>query len=75
MTADSTDDPQVPIVCEVCDTASRVPLSTLPESLDRHNERLHDGEAHARVDPTVADLLADFVARDLGLLDDPDSPR
>jgi len=69
--ADAPDDePTVPIVCEVCDTTSRVPLSELRESIDRHNEHRHDGEEIAQVDPVLADALADAVADDLGLYDD-----
>ncbi|MFB6091605.1 MAG: hypothetical protein ABEK02_01190 [Haloquadratum sp.] len=64
-----TDDgePAVPIVCEECGTESRVPLSDLRGSLERHNERRHDGRDVAQVDPVLADELADAVAADLGL--------
>lgn len=62
------DDPEVPIVCEACETTARIPLSDVAEMLDRHNERRHDGEQVARVDPELADRLADMVAEDLGLL-------
>jgi hypothetical protein len=68
--ADSGDDPTVPIRCSACDTTTRVPLSDLAASIDRHNENRHDGEELAEVDPGVADSLADLVARDLGLLED-----
>ena len=64
---DDTDEPTVPIVCEACGTRSRVALGTLRESLDRHNDHRHDGEEIARVDPVLADELADHVAEDLGL--------
>jgi len=67
--SDESDDPTVPIVCEACDTTSRVPLSELRESLDSHNERRHDGEEIAQVDPVLADALADAVADDLGLFE------
>ena len=67
--SDESDDPTVPIVCEACDTTSRVPLSELRESLDAHNEKRHDGAEKAQVDPVLADALADAVADDLGLLD------
>ncbi|MCU4924939.1 hypothetical protein OB905_02925 [Halobacteria archaeon AArc-dxtr1] len=64
----SEDDPHVPIVCETCDTEARIPLSTLAETLERHNEQRHDGDELATVDPDVADSLADLVAADMGLL-------
>jgi hypothetical protein len=60
----------VPIVCEECGTEARVPLDELAERLEKHNETRHDGVEHARVDPTVADRLADLVAEDMGLLED-----
>jgi hypothetical protein len=60
----------VPIVCEECDTEARVPLDELAERLQTHNETRHDGAEHARVDPTVADQLADLVVEDMGLLDE-----
>jgi hypothetical protein len=66
-----TDDtePDVPIVCPACDTETRVPLSAVAETLDRHNESQHDGEERARVDPDLAEKLRDLVAEDMGLLD------
>lgn len=66
----SDDDPTVPIVCEECDTRTRVPLSTLAESVERHNETRHDGDTVARVDPALADQIADLVVEDMGLLDE-----
>lgn len=65
----SDDSPTVPIVCPECETTTRISVDDLPESLDRHNEQLHDGEAVARIDPDIADQLQDLVAKDLGLLD------
>ncbi|MFC6718882.1 hypothetical protein ACFQGT_14635 [Natrialbaceae archaeon GCM10025810] len=70
--SDSNDEPDVPIHCLECDTRARVPLSKLAETLERHNDRLHDGNEVARVDPDVADRLADLVAADMGLLEDAD---
>jgi DNA-directed RNA polymerase subunit N (RpoN/RPB10) len=64
-----TDEPDVPIRCVECGTETRVPLSVVGDTLDRHNETRHDGEECARVDPELADQLADLVAEDLGLLD------
>jgi hypothetical protein len=61
-------DPTVPIVCPECDTTTRIPLSEVADTLDGHNERLHDGEEVAQVDPELAEQLADVVAEDLGLL-------
>ena len=70
MTEEETDEPTVPIVCEECGTTSRVALSQLRTSLEKHNEHRHDGEEIAQVDPAIADALADAVAADLGLYDD-----
>ncbi|GGM60762.1 hypothetical protein J2752_001319 [Halarchaeum rubridurum] len=69
MTSDD-EPPTAPVVCEACGTTNRVPLSEVAETVERHNERVHDGAAEAEVDPDVADQLADLVARDLGFLDD-----
>ncbi|PSQ59373.1 MAG: hypothetical protein BRD23_04560 [Halobacteriales archaeon SW_9_67_25] len=62
------DEPDVPILCSACDTETRVPLSDVAETLERHNETQHDGEECAQVDPDLADQLADLVAEDIGLL-------
>lgn len=64
-----SDDPLVPIVCPACETRSEVALSELPEAVDRHNDRLHDGTEEATVDPALADRLADLVAEEMELLD------
>lgn len=64
------DDPTVPIVCTACETTTRVPLPSVADAVERHNESVHDGEAVAEVDPAVADRLADLVADDMDLLDD-----
>jgi hypothetical protein len=61
-------DPTVPIVCPECDTTTRIPLSEVADTLEGHNERLHDGDEVAQVDPDLAEQLADVVAEDLGLL-------
>ncbi|QGN06368.1 hypothetical protein Hrd1104_03025 [Halorhabdus sp. CBA1104] len=63
------DEPDVPIVCEECETTAEISLSDLADRLEQHNERMHDGEPVAEVDPDVADQLADLVADELGLLD------
>ncbi|WP_255193407.1 hypothetical protein [Natronobeatus ordinarius] len=73
MTAPSETDehgPRVPIVCTACDTTARIPLEEVADTLERHNERLHDGAEIAQVDPDVVDHLADLVATEMGLLDD-----
>jgi hypothetical protein len=64
------DDPEVPIVCDACDTRTRVALPEAADAIDRHNSQLHDGDERAQVDPAVADQLLDMVAEDLELIDD-----
>jgi hypothetical protein len=59
----------VPIECRACETETEVPLRDLPEVLVEHNERRHDGESIAQVDPALADGIADLAAEDLGLVD------
>ncbi|PSQ12484.1 hypothetical protein BRC93_01915 [Halobacteriales archaeon QS_5_70_15] len=61
-------EPEVPIHCPACETTTRVPLSEVGGTVERHNEGLHGGEDVARVDPDLADRLADIVAEELGLL-------
>jgi hypothetical protein len=68
MADDADADPEVPVDCPECGTTTRVPLSEVGETLAGHNERLHDGADVARVDPELADRLADIVAEELGLL-------
>lgn len=63
------DPPEIPIVCPKCGTDSRIPFPDVEKAIENHNERLHDGEVVASVDPDVFDHLADHVAADLGLLD------
>jgi hypothetical protein len=70
MSPDDADEPTVPIVCEDCGTETRIPVADVGESLEQHNERFHEGEGVAEVDPAVADKLADLVAADLGLLEE-----
>ena len=67
--ADDSDEPRVPIVCPDCETTSRVSLPDVADAIERHNAQLHDGEDVARVDPDVADRIADLVADELGLLE------
>lgn len=66
---DDSDLPKIPIVCPECGTRSRIPFSDVEDAVAGHNERLHDGESVASVDPDVFDHLADHVAADLGLLE------
>ncbi|APX98375.1 hypothetical protein [Natronorubrum daqingense] len=70
MTAANEDEPRVPIVCAECETTSRIPLSDVAETVERHNEQLHGGSDVATVDPDIVDSIADLVATDLGLLED-----
>lgn len=73
MTSDTDESgPEVPIVCPECETTSRVPLATVADAVARHNDTLHGGREVATVDPDVKAYLADMVAEDLGLVDDPD---
>lgn len=65
---DNDAEPTVPIICPECDTETRIPISDLAETLERHNEGRHDGEEVAHVDPDIAEQLADLVAEDMGLL-------
>lgn len=67
---DDSDEPLVPIVCDDCETRSRIPLPDVADAVARHNETRHDGEEIAQVDPVLADRIADMAAADLGLLDE-----
>lgn len=66
--AENDAEPTVPILCSECETTTELPISEVPETLEQHNERLHDGEEVAEVDPEIAEEIADLVAEDLGLL-------
>lgn len=71
MSGDSEDaSPSVTIECPECGTESKVPLSDAADRLDSHNERVHDGEDVARLDPVVADRLADILAEEMGIWED-----
>jgi hypothetical protein len=65
-----SDPPEIPVVCPECDTRTYVPFPEVEETVARHNDGVHDGEAVAAVDPDVFDQLADYVASDLGLLEE-----
>jgi hypothetical protein len=62
---DSEESVDVPVVCPECETETRVVLDDLAATVERHNDRLHDGEEVASVDPDLADQLLDLVADDL----------
>ncbi|WP_020221250.1 hypothetical protein [Halarchaeum acidiphilum] len=70
MSSDDDEMPTAPVICEACGTTNRVPLSEVAETVERHNDRVHDGADEAEVDPDVADQLADLIARDLGFLEE-----
>jgi hypothetical protein len=59
------DTPTVSVVCETCDTTTRVSLDDAAATVDRHNDRLHDGESHAQIDPELVARLQDLVAADI----------
>lgn len=65
----SEDTPTVPIICPECETTTRIPVDEVAESLERHNEQLHDGEEVAEIDPDIAAEIQNIVAEDLGLLE------
>lgn len=60
----------VPVICEECETTTRVALSEVADVVQRHNDQLHDGADQAQIDPDVVEHVTDLVAEDLGLLDD-----
>ncbi|MUV90864.1 hypothetical protein GJ629_13935 [Halapricum sp. CBA1109] len=64
------DTPSVPVHCPDCETTTRVAMADVADAIERHNDQLHDGEDVARVDPDVAEQLADLVAEDLGLFEE-----
>jgi hypothetical protein len=68
--SEESDQPKIPIVCPACGTRTEIPFSEVEDAIETHNDRLHDGDDVAAVDPDVFDHLADHVAADLGLLDD-----
>jgi len=62
----------VPIVCAECETTSRVPLDTVAEdAIERHKRTAPRRRRHRHGRPDIADQIADLVATDLGLLEDP----
>lgn len=65
----SEDSPEVPIVCPECETTTRIPVENVADSIERHNDQLHEGEEVAHIDPDIAEQIQDIVAEDLGLLE------
>ncbi|KAB1188777.1 MULTISPECIES: hypothetical protein [Haloferax] len=70
MPSDDDDAPLVPIVCEECETTSRIPLSEVPDKIRKHNDQLHDGEDIAQVDPEIVRHVTDLAAEDIVVSDD-----
>jgi hypothetical protein len=60
--------PEIPVICDECNTRTHIAFEDVEESVRRHNEQLHDGDSVATVDPDVLDHLVDQVAEDLDLL-------
>jgi hypothetical protein len=65
----TTDQPEIPVVCEACGTRTSVAFEDVEDAVARHNEQLHDGDPVAEVDPAVLEELADRLAKDIGLLE------
>lgn len=61
--------PDITIVCTACDTETAVPFEKVESTIDRHNERQHDGDAIAEIDPAVKSRLQDLLAEEMGLFD------
>jgi hypothetical protein len=68
MANEDDDIPRIRLLCPVCGTDARVPVTDVKERVDRHNESVHDGESVAGIDPAVADHLLDLIAEDMGIL-------
>lgn len=66
MTAEE-DMPEIPIICPACETRSYVPFEDVADTVERHNEQLHDGDPVAEVDPEVLDALTTKFGEDMGL--------
>lgn len=66
---DSDDGPTVPVVCEACGTTKRVALDDVGDTIEGHNERVHDGDEEAEVDPDLAAELQRLVAADVADLE------
>lgn len=70
MPTDPDEEPRVPIVCDECETTSRVPLPDAADTIAKHNDQVHDGEDVAQVDPAIVRHVTDLAAEDLGLNED-----
>ena len=69
MSGSEDDPPRVPVICEECATESMVPFPEVESTIDAHNERRHDGEPIAEIEPSVKSRLQDVLAEEMGLLD------
>lgn len=67
--APTEDVPEITITCTVCGTETNVPFHDVVETIETHNERRHDGEPVAEIDPAVKSRLQDLLAEEMGLLD------
>lgn len=67
--APTEDLPEITITCPVCGTETAVPFAEVEETIESHNERRHDGDAVAGIDPAVKSRLQDLLAEEMGLLD------
>jgi len=67
--APTEDMPEITITCTVCGTETDVPFPEVEETIERHNDRRHDGEPVAEIDPAVKSRLQDLLAEEMGLLD------
>ncbi|AOW79419.1 hypothetical protein HTSR_0217 [Halodesulfurarchaeum formicicum] len=69
MTDTDEDLPALTITCEACGTETSVPFDEVEATIEAHNERQHDGEPVAEIDPAVKSRLQDLLAEEMGLLD------
>ncbi|MBS3760130.1 hypothetical protein [Halodesulfurarchaeum sp.] len=67
--APSEDVPDITITCEACGTDTTVPFPDVEDTIEAHNERQHDGEPVAEIDPAVKSRLQDLLAEEMGLFD------
>ncbi|MFP4530723.1 MAG: hypothetical protein ACLFNC_05465 [Halodesulfurarchaeum sp.] len=67
--APTEDVPEITIICPACGTETAVPFPDVEATIDAHNERQHDGEPVAEIDPAVKSRLQDLLAEEMGLLD------
>lgn len=67
--APTEDVPEITIACTACGTETAVPFPDVEATIDAHNERQHDGEPVAEIDPAVKSRLQDLLAEEMGLLE------